>query len=178
MRSILNDERVIVGSFKPEHIQVMYKLSPNPKHTFNAEFLAEFQRKECIEADRTYPNMIREWARCPVNFRADSHGIYATTSLNEYMVYVAIMLCRLFGRKDPCHFHADWVPFLEEASEGNGFNWHKILSDNLTQEILNYKAAKSKGQPTAFYMSAYIMDAICYVTPFPLMNWSWNISCP
>jgi hypothetical protein len=27
-------------------------------------------------------------------------------------------------------------------------------------------------------MSAYIMDAICYVTPFPLMNWSWNISCP
>jgi hypothetical protein len=26
-------------------------------------------------------------------------------------------------------------------------------------------------------MSAYIMDAICYVTPFPLMNWSWNISC-
>ena len=21
------------------------------------------------------------------------------------------------------------------------------------------------------------MDAICYMTPFPLMNWSWNISC-
>ena len=27
-------------------------------------------------------------------------------------------------------------------------------------------------------MSAYIMDAICYVTHFPLMNWSWNITCP
>jgi hypothetical protein len=52
------------------------------------------------------------------------------------------------------------------------------LSDNLTQEISNYKATKSKGQPTSFYMSSYIMDAICYVTPFPLMNWSWNISCP
>ena len=25
-------------------------------------------------------------------------------------------------------------------------------------------------------MSTYIMDAICYVTHFPLMNWSWNIS--
>jgi hypothetical protein len=122
--------------------------------------------------------MIRGWARCPAKFRADYHGIYATTSLNEYMVYVAIMLCRLFKRKDPCHFHANWVPFLEEASEGNGFNWHKKISDNLTQEILNYKVAKSKGQPVAFYMSAYIMDAICYVTPFPLMNWSWGISCP
>jgi hypothetical protein len=23
-------------------------------------------------------------------------------------------------------------------------------------------------------MSAYIMDAICFMTPFPLMNWSWT----
>jgi hypothetical protein len=50
-RRILNDQGVIVGSFRPEHIQVMYKLSPNTKHTFNAEFLAEFQRKGCIEVD-------------------------------------------------------------------------------------------------------------------------------
>jgi hypothetical protein len=50
-RSILNDQGVVVGSFRPEHIQVMYKLSPNPKHTFNAKFLVEFQRKECIEVD-------------------------------------------------------------------------------------------------------------------------------
>jgi hypothetical protein len=26
-------------------------------------------------------------------------------------------------------------------------------------------------------MSAYIMDAICFRTPFPLMNWSWDPSC-
>jgi hypothetical protein len=170
MRRFLNDQGFIVGSFSPEHIQVIYKLSPNPKHTFNVEFFTEFQRKEYIEADRTYPDMIREWAMCTTKFRADAHGIYATTSLNEYMVYVAIMLCRLFGRKDPCHFHADWVPFLEESSEGNAFKWHKILSDNLTQEISNYKATKSKGQPTTFYIFAYIMDAIYYVTHFPLMN--------
>jgi len=30
-RSILNDQGVIAGSFRPEHVQVMYKLSPNPK---------------------------------------------------------------------------------------------------------------------------------------------------
>jgi hypothetical protein len=22
------------------------------------------------------------------------------------------------------------------------------------------------------------MDAICFLTPFPLMNWNWNITCP
>jgi hypothetical protein len=42
MRSILNDQAVIIGSFRPEHIQVMYKLSPNPKFIYNAEFIAEF----------------------------------------------------------------------------------------------------------------------------------------
>jgi hypothetical protein len=35
----------------------------------------------------------------------------------------------------------------------------------------------SKGQPAYFYISAYVMDAICYMTPFPLMNWSWNPTC-
>jgi hypothetical protein len=60
-RSILNDQSVIIGSFRPEHIQVMYKLSPNPKYIYNAEFIAEFQRKECIEADQTYPDLIKGW---------------------------------------------------------------------------------------------------------------------
>jgi hypothetical protein len=148
------------------------------KYTFNAEFLAEFQRKECTKTDQTYPYLNRYWSRCSSKFKAYTHGIYAMTSLNEYMVYVAIMLCRLFGRNDPCHFHADWVPFLEEASEGFTFNWSKILSDNLAQEVSNYRVTKSKGQPVAFYMSAYITDAVCFMTPFPLMNWTWNITFP
>ena len=117
-RRILNDQAVIIGSFRPEHIQVMYKLSPNPKYIYNAEFIAEFQRKECTEVDRTYPNLIKELWRCPSKFRADTHGNYATASLNEYMVYVAMMLCRLFGKNSPYHFLAERVPFLEEASEG------------------------------------------------------------
>jgi hypothetical protein len=177
-RRILNDQGVVVVSFRPEHIQVMYKLSPNPNYIYNAEFLAKFQRKECTEANRTYPDLIREWWRCPSKFMADTHGIYATTSLNEYMVYVAIMLCRLFGKKNPYHFLAEWVLFLEEASKGYTFNWTKIFSDNLAQEVSNYRVAKYEVQPVAFYMSAFIMDALCVVTHFPLMNWSWNITCP
>jgi hypothetical protein len=59
MRRILNYQGVVVGSFRPEYIQVMYKLSPNPNYTFNPKFLAEFQRKECTEAYQTYPDLIR-----------------------------------------------------------------------------------------------------------------------
>jgi hypothetical protein len=51
-----------------------------------------------------------------------------------------------------------------------------MLSNNLAKEIVEYKTEKSKGQRAPFYMSAYIMDAIYFMTPFPLMNWSWTSS--
>jgi hypothetical protein len=34
-RSILDSQGVVVGSFRPEHIQLMYKLSPNSKYIYN-----------------------------------------------------------------------------------------------------------------------------------------------
>jgi hypothetical protein len=176
-RSILNEQGKVIGSFRPEHIQVMYKLSPIHKHTLNSEFLAAFQQKECVEGGQSYSDIIKEWARDKNKFRADAQGIYATASLNDYMRYLAMMLCRLYGKRDSNHFSAEWTPLLEEVSEGRSFNWHKILSDNITSEITKYQTARSKGQTVAFYMSAYIIDAICFRTPFPLMNWNWDPSC-
>jgi hypothetical protein len=44
-RNILNEQGAIIDSFRPEHIQVMYKLIPNYKHTFNKEFVAAFSKK-------------------------------------------------------------------------------------------------------------------------------------
>jgi hypothetical protein len=136
--------------------------------------VSDFQRKECLESNQTYPGIIKDWWRNEAKFRAETNGIYAIASLNEYMVYVAMMLCRLFGKKSPTHFAAEWVPLLHKATEGYSFNWDKILFDNIVKEVMEYQTARSKGQPIAFYMSAYIMDAICFSTPFPLMNWSWN----
>jgi len=105
-RSIPDNQGVVIDSFKLEHIQVMYKLSLNFKYIYNKEFVSEFQRKECTEADQTYPGIIKDWWRHPAKFRADTHNIYAIASLNEYMVYLAMMLCRLFEKKSPTYFHA------------------------------------------------------------------------
>jgi hypothetical protein len=171
-RSILNSQKVVDGSFRPEHIQVMYKLSPTSKHIYNVEFVEEFQRKECTEFDQTYPGIIKEWWGILARFRVDTHDSYATTSLNEYMVYISLMLCRIFGRKIPTHFPTNWLPLLHEVDESFSFNWGEILSDNLASEVVEYKTTKLKGRPTSFYTSAYITDAVCYMTPFPLMSWS------
>jgi hypothetical protein len=41
-RTIFNSQKVVVGTFWPEHLQAMYKLSPTPNFTYNAEFLEGF----------------------------------------------------------------------------------------------------------------------------------------
>jgi hypothetical protein len=121
-RSILNSQKVVVDSFIPKHIQVMYKMSPTSKYIYNAKFVEEFQRKECTEFDQTYTGIIKEWWGIPPRFRADTHGIYATSLLNKYMVYIALILCIIFGRKIPTHFPTEWVPLLHEVDEGYSFN--------------------------------------------------------
>jgi hypothetical protein len=89
-------------------------------------------------------------------------------------MYVALMLCRLFGKENTVHFLLSWVPIMHTVAEGYSFDWAKILSDNLVREIIEYQSLKAKGQPAPFYMSTYIMDVVCFMTPFPLMGWSWT----
>jgi hypothetical protein len=152
----------------------MYKLSPTFKYSYNATFIMDFDKEECTQYGKNYPDLIKDWWGHPEKFREDTHGIYATTSLDAHMIYVAMMLCRIFGRKDTAHFLLPWVPIMHEVAEGYSFNWAKILSDNLAKEITEYQSMKAKGKPTPFYMLAYIMDVICFMTPFPLMSWSWT----
>jgi hypothetical protein len=63
---------------------------------------------------------------------------------------------------------------MHEVVKGYSFNCSKMLSNNLAKEITEYQLTKSKVQSSHFYMSAYIIYSICFITPFPLMNWSWT----
>jgi hypothetical protein len=83
------------------------------------------------------------------------------------MLYVAMIICHLFGKNNPTNFVFEWVAIMNEVAKGYTFNWAKMLSDNLAKEIVDYKSTKSKGKSATFYMSAYVIDAICFMTPFP-----------
>jgi hypothetical protein len=170
-RSIINHQKVLVGSFGPEHLQVMYNLSPNPKYNYNVAFMLEFEQKECIQYDKIYLDIIRSWWGHPEKFRAEAHHMYATTSLYVHMIYVAMILYILFRKKSPTHFPVEWVSIMHKGAEGYTFIRDKMLSDNLAKEIIEYKMEKSKGQPAPFYMSTYVIVTIYFMTPFPLMNW-------
>jgi hypothetical protein len=152
----------------------MYKLSLAFKHSYNTSFLKDFNKEECPKGVKSYPKLIKYWWACPHKFREDTHGIYTTTSLDSHMMYVAMMLYRLFGMENSSQFLVSWVPIMHEVAEGFSFNWDKILSDSLVKEITEYQTLKSKGQPAPFYMSAYLMDVVFFMTPFHFMVWRWT----
>jgi hypothetical protein len=84
-----------------------------------------------------------------------------------------MMTYRLYGKEYTTPFFLPWVPLIHTVIQGFSFNWAKLLSDSLTSLITEYQAQRESKKETSFFMSAYIMDAIFFMTPFPLMNWIW-----
>jgi hypothetical protein len=111
-RTIMNEQKVTIGTFRPEHLQAMYKFPTTSDFTYGAEFLDEFKQKECVQYDKTMSSLIKDWVSHPAKFRADSHGIYSIASLEPQYKYVAMMTCRLYGREDTSHFFLPWVPLI------------------------------------------------------------------
>jgi hypothetical protein len=89
-------------------------------------------------------------------------------------MYIEMMMCRLYGRENTSHLLLQWVPIMHTMAEGYSFDWGKMLSDSLVRDITEYQSWKAKGKPAPFFMLAYIMDVVCFMTPFPLMGWKWT----
>jgi hypothetical protein len=51
-RTIISEQGVTVGTFRPESLQVMYKLPPTSDFSYNAEFLDGFKQKECEQYEK------------------------------------------------------------------------------------------------------------------------------
>jgi len=87
------------------------------------------------------------------------------------------MLCRMYGYPDTQKFSNRWVPLIDAASHGYIVEWGIIFSNNIATQILNYRRKHSFSQNVVlhFYMSAYIMDAICFTSNFNSTGWRWTI---
>ncbi len=59
-------------------------------------------------------------------------------------------------------------------------NWSQILSANLAMAIREYRQKRSVSSRIfpPFYMSAYVMDAICFCSQFENMVWKWIVQNP
>jgi len=56
-------------------------------------------------------------------------------------------------------------------------NWVQILSKNLAKTIIEYRRRRSIASRVypPFLMSAYVMNAICFSSKFPIMGWKWTV---
>ena len=59
-------------------------------------------------------------------------------------------------------------------------NLSTILSNDLSMAILEYRCNRilSTRAIPPFYMSNYVMDAICFCSHFPNMGWKWTSKDP
>ena len=77
-------------------------------------------------------------------------------------------------------FSIEWIPLIDACVNSHIMNWVTILSDKLATIITEYqqKGASSLENLSAFYFSAYIIDAICFCTTFSTMGWKWTLQDP
>jgi hypothetical protein len=72
-RTIINEQKVTIGTFRPEQLQAMYKLSCTSNFTYNVEFPEDFKQKECEQYGKILSDLIKDWVSHPAEFRADSN---------------------------------------------------------------------------------------------------------
>jgi len=103
--------------------------------------------------------------------------MYSLASLVGPYCLNTTMMCRLFGQYYTHKFTIEWVPLIEVAADAYIMDWATILSNNLATQILAYKSKynMSTREIPPFFMSAYIMDALCLTSDFPSMGWKWTL---
>lgn len=90
------------------------------------------------------------------------------------------MMSRLFGKTDSTIFSMEWLPLIYVAVNATIINWSQILSANLEMAIREYRRKRSVSSRIfpPFFMSAYLMDVVCFCSQFPNMGWKWTIQNP
>jgi hypothetical protein len=139
-RTIINEQRVTIGTFKPKQLQAMYKLLSMSNFVYNAKFLENFKQKECVQYHKTLSSLIKDWVSHPSKFRVDSNSIYSIVSLEPQFKYISMMTCILYGREETTHCFLQWVPLIHMVTEGCSFDWAKMLSYSLTSRVTEYRA--------------------------------------
>ena len=104
--------------------------------------------------------------------------MYSVESLSPPFCYTAAMMCMLFGNDNSARFSIQMVPLIHFAVNSEIMDWAIILSDKIANRILEYRKDKDTGNKTPFYFCAYILDALCFNSEFPMLGWKWTPKDP
>jgi hypothetical protein len=129
----------------------MYKLS-QPTINLDDNFINKFIKEKFKKEEMQMAQLIREWWFDPDSFKVIGDKMYHVTRLKKSPMLVSIILCRLYGEKNPSRFKLGWVPLIHQVLAGNIFNWAHILSANLKQEVQKCQESSSRILSRVFYV--------------------------
>ena len=142
---------------------------PDPRKFYNKAFIKDF-----AASNETQSEPIREWRRAPEKHKNEASGMYSMESLSPPCFYVAAMMCTFFGNDNSARFSIQMVPLIHSIVNSEIMDWSIILSDKIANRILEYRKDKGIGNTTLFYFCAYILDALCFKSKFPILGWKWT----
>lgn len=89
-------------------------------------------------------------------------------------------MCRVFGHANKTKFFVEWVPLIDAPVNYFIMDRGAILSNNIAFKIWEFRQHQyvTTRVVPPFFMSAYIMDVVCFTTSFPTMGWKWTLQDP
>ena len=79
----------------------------------------------------------------------------------------------IFVRKYTSSFPYKWIWIIHQViTYGSIFNWGETISSNLD---IHLKKVQTEHQ---FYISSYLLDAMCASREYPSLGWRWRLDLP
>lgn len=100
-RTFRNGRDEVMGSFTPDKLCQMYHL-PKPEKLYDKAFLEHFTKENEDPLDAT-----QTWRSGLGKFKHEKSGMYPIVSLSNPHNFVAMMMCRLFGKADSTNFFVE-----------------------------------------------------------------------
>lgn len=170
-RHIIKNKHTFIGYFSNENLRRMYHL-PQPQCKYDKEYIEAFLKEHGHASEP-----IRGWRKDSNKQKIEEIGKYVVDSLVGPYSQIVAMMCRLHALPNVQKLPDQWVTLINGALEGFIFDWAIILSNNLSTHILAFRSkCKVSGNIFCpFYMSSYVMDALCFSMDFSSMGWKWTL---
>jgi len=155
---IMNRKGNVIAPLNPYSFHKIYKL-PKPLVFLNKGFMDKF----IVEKSKPL-ELIQDWWDEETPFTTKINRVYNTQYFKSPYQLLISMICILYGEENCIHFKQEWTMMVHKVVETRVvFSWALILSSNI---YLNVHEARKGNQPV-FYMSTFLLDAICQYVPNP-----------
>lgn len=106
-------------------------------------------------------DIVKGWVKEPSKFQQTTTNTYKTKSFRRAYQLLVILACNFYSQQSTETFPEGWEVLLNQVlNEGKSFNWLDLLAQQLKFVVANIQNSL-KGRQARFYLSPYLLDAIC-----------------